>query len=263
MTSGKNQERSDHFSRSMRRLEEIARALAQTGHARALIGYGSTAEIDRFDQYSDLDFLVIAGADGKEILIRDTRWFADRHPVIYCTMHTDDGFRVVYDDGVLCDFGVVEETDLPGIAREKGRLIWSETDFDHSACGAVLLPVTDESTPERHLGEVLWNLHVGLLRYARGEKLAAYRDIQEVAVRHLLHLVDGSPRGEIPADPFVIERRYESRHPDPSRYLPHFLPGYEASPEAVLNILSFLEQKTELPEPFVSRIRRQAEALRR
>lgn len=178
-------------------------------------------------------------------------------------MHTDDGFRVVYEDGVLCDFGVVEEHELAGLAREKGLLIWSEADFDRSACEAVHLPVTDGSTPEQHLGEVLWNLYVGLLRYSRGEKLAAYRDIQETAVRHLLYLTSAGPRNDSPADPFVIERRYESRYPDRSQCLPLFLPGYEKSPEAVLNILSYLERNIALPEPFVLRIRRQAEELLR
>jgi hypothetical protein len=42
------------------RLDAIARSLEASGHAEALIGLGSVGlELDRLDEYSDLDFFAI------------------------------------------------------------------------------------------------------------------------------------------------------------------------------------------------------------
>jgi hypothetical protein len=42
------------------RLDEIGKSLEKSGHALALIGLGSVGlELERLDQYSDLDFFVI------------------------------------------------------------------------------------------------------------------------------------------------------------------------------------------------------------
>ena len=46
--------------RLLQRLDEIGRSLERSGHALALIGLGSVGtELDRLDDYADLDFFAI------------------------------------------------------------------------------------------------------------------------------------------------------------------------------------------------------------
>ncbi|KRE47443.1 hypothetical protein [Paenibacillus sp. Soil724D2] len=52
------------------RLEQIGESLRKTGKARALIGFGSMAEQERVDAYSDLDFLVIPKKGFKQNLLK-------------------------------------------------------------------------------------------------------------------------------------------------------------------------------------------------
>ena len=86
------------------------------------------------------------------------------------------------------------------------------------------------------------NLYVGLGRFRRGEKLTAARFIQGYAVDRILELaplIEEAQGGT--ADAFDRERRFEQRFPQTAVHLPHFLPGYEQSPQAALAILAFLE----------------------
>ena len=53
----------------LKRLDEIGRSLKKTGKALALLGLGSVGvELDRIDDYSDLDFFVIV-KDGEKNII--------------------------------------------------------------------------------------------------------------------------------------------------------------------------------------------------
>ncbi len=64
------------------RLEEIGRALEQTDHTLALIGLGSVGlELERLDDYSDLDFFVIVEAGYKAAFMQDLSWLKAVHPV--------------------------------------------------------------------------------------------------------------------------------------------------------------------------------------
>ena len=74
------------------------------------------------------------------------------------------------------------------------------------------------------LGEILCNLYLGLGRYQRGEKLAAYDLIQNRAVKlwtELISLETTSKSNFI--DIFNTNRRFEEGYPKEAKQLPHFL----------------------------------------
>ena len=171
------------------RLEQISQSLKGSGKARALIGFGSAAEIHRMDAYSDLDFLVIAKKGNKSELIENIDWLTSIANVGYHYLFVKDGYKLFYEDGVFCDFGILEEDEVKQIPHAEGRIIWCEEDFDQSLC----LPthncsyeLTDVNDVNRQVGEALTGIYVGLCRFARGEKLSAARHIQNIAVDHLL-----------------------------------------------------------------------------
>lgn len=233
--------------RLLERLNAIASSLKDSGNALALLGLGSVGiETARMDEYSDLDFFAIVRPGFRDHFIENLDWLTDICPLSYTFRNTVDGYKVLFEDDIFCEFGVFEPHALRAIPFTRGRLIWKDDAFDESLC----VPQTRqrdenpvEGTDEWHLGEALTNLYVGLGRVFRGEILTGTRFIQSYAVDHVLALTrvieTALPHTE---DPFNLERRYEFRYPQTSQHLPTFIQGYERNVESALAILTFLEQ---------------------
>lgn len=231
------------------RLDEIGASLARSGKAKALIGLGSVGlETGRLDRYSDLDFFAIVEDGRKRDFLDDLSWLGSVRPIAYAFRNTPDGYKVLFEDGVFCEFAVFEEPELRHIPFAPGRMVWKKD----GVADELRFPQRPQPSPEERsvdwsLGEALTNLYTGLGRYRRGEKLAAMRLIQVFAVDRLLELAE---RLEPPAaalrDPFALERRYEQRNPGIAPALPSFAQGYERSVESARAILAFLDERFEV-----------------
>jgi hypothetical protein len=226
----------------LQRLDDIGRSLAATEGALALIGLGSVgSETARLDEFSDLDFFVIVAKGYKPAFTENLGWLTAVYPIAYQFKNTADGYKLLYADGIFCEFAIFEAADLAGIPFTAERLIWQKDGFELPR----LTPKQHPATPrdaEWLVGEAVTNLYVGLARYRRGEKLSAARFVQGYAVDRVLELAAYVEK-EQPAfrDVFGEERRFEQRFPETAAHLPHFLPGYEQTPAAALAILHFLE----------------------
>lgn len=229
------------------RMDDIGRALARSGKGLALLGLGSAgADLARMDAYSDLDFFAIVRPGCKAHFVNDLSWLSEITPVAYAFQNTPDGYKLLYADGVFCEFAVFEPAELAQASFTAVRVIWQADEFDEGLLTGgerPSPPPTSIPTTEWLVGEALTNLYVGLGRYHRGEKLSAMRFIQGYAVDRLIdlapHLEAAQPT--LP-DPFAADRRFEQRFPQLAQQLPAFLPGYKHSPTAARAILAFLRQ---------------------
>jgi len=231
--------------RLLSRLDEIGASLARSGKALALIGLGSVGlELDRLDRYSDLDFFAIVENGQKREFLDDLSWLGNIHPIAYSFRNTPDGHKVLFADGIFCEFAAFEAPELEHIPFAPGRLVWKKDGVaDDLRFPQRPQPSPEERSAEWSLGEALTNLYTGLSRYHRGEKLAAMRLIQSHAVDRLLELAERiDPANPSLRDPFALERRYERRHPRIAQILPSFAQGYERSLESARAILAFLEE---------------------
>jgi hypothetical protein len=231
------------------RLDEIGASLAVSGRALALIALGSAGkQRARLDAFSDLDFFAIVEAGHKQAFLDDLGWLSSLCPIAYSYRNTPDGHKLLFEDGVFCEFAVFEMHELSRIPFAPGRIVWKRADVPD----AQLLPEPHWLTAPKHsiewlLGEALTNLYAGLSRHARGETLAAMRAIQVCAVDRVLELgalltsETGADR-----DVFAFERRYEQRYPDAAQSLPQFMQGYERNVESAQAILAFLDVHFEL-----------------
>jgi hypothetical protein len=227
------------------RLDEIGASLERSGKALALIGLGSVGlEMERLDDYSDLDFFAIVEPGYKGAFIDNLDWLSSICPLAYCFRNTPDGYKLLFQDGIFCEFAVFEPGELPSIPFAPGRIVWKRAGVEESIAIPVKAPpAARQSDPEWLLGEALTNLYVGLCRYQRGEKLSAQRFIQQYAVDRLLELAEHTgERPVTPGDPFTPERRFEQRFPGLAEELPHFVQGYERSRESARAILAYLEE---------------------
>ena len=107
------------------RLDAIAVSLAANEHSRALLALGSVGrELERLDEYSDLDFFVIVAPGYKVRFIDNLDWLERVHPVGYQFKNSADGYKLMFEDGILCEFAVFEEAELTNAIYSPGRIIW-------------------------------------------------------------------------------------------------------------------------------------------
>lgn len=231
------------------RLIEIAHSLERSGHGLALIALGSAGlELDRLDDHSDLDFFAIVENGYKGRYIADLDWLSGVAPVVYQFRNTPDGYKLLFQDGVFCEFAVFETPELRHIPFAPGRIVWKKADIPDT----LLFPEPGQRMPEDRstdwlVGEALTSLYTGLSRNARGEKLSAMRSIQVNALDRVLELCAGlKPGTSTSRDAFAFERRYEQRCPHCAQSLPEFARGYGRNVESALAILAFLESHFEV-----------------
>jgi len=231
--------------RLLERLDNIGKSLERNGHALALLGLGSVGrELDRLDKYSDLDFFVIVDDGQKQAFLRDLTWLSSVAPVAYCFKNTADGYKLLFSDGIFCEFAVFESAELSSIPFSPGRIVWKRAEVPDS----ISVPTRPAQSVSRDmewlLGEALTNLYVGMSRERRGEKLSATRFIQGFAMERVSELAAlmNASGGEKGADPFSPDRRFEQRYPRLAEKLPGCLRGYEGNAESALAILALLEE---------------------
>jgi lincosamide nucleotidyltransferase len=235
------------------RLSEIGASLARSNKAVALIGLGSVGiELDRLDEFSDLDFFAIVEAGYKAEFIEHLDWLSSICPIAYSFRNTPDGHKLLFQDGIFCEFAVFEERELPQIPFAPGRIIWKKPDVpDTLALPQRVHSVQENPSLEWSLGEALTNLYVGACRFHRGERLSAMRLIQGYAVDRVLELAERmNTSGSSGEDVFAPERRYEQRRPSIAKELPAFSQGYNRSIESAQAILLFLERHFPVNESF-------------
>ncbi|WP_410503097.1 hypothetical protein RIF24_07600 [Exiguobacterium acetylicum] len=235
-----------HRDALLERLDAIGQTIAQTGDALVLLGLGSVGqELERLDDYSDLDFFVIAKSGKKVRFIEQLDWLENAHPLHFQFQNTQDGHKVMFDDGIYGEFAIFELDELPEIAFSAGRIVWSNptfVDFER------LVPQPHNSSNEHPsidyaIHEALTNLYVGLCREARGETLSAFRLIQQFAVGQLLYVLSAFEQEEATyVDPFAPERRIEQRFPEMVNRFSEMMPGYSQNKTAALAILDYIEQ---------------------
>jgi hypothetical protein len=259
MSGGDSHNRNDFL---IGRLEAIGASLEQAEGSLALIGLGSVGlERHRLDEFSDLDFFVIVQPGYKARFIDTLDWLSCIAKVDYYFRNTIDGYKLLYADGIFCEFAVFEPHELDAIPFSPGVMVWQREGVPDAYAIPTLVRNPQASSSEEWLiGEALTCLYVGLNRYRRGELLSAQRFIQNFAVDRLLELIAMKPPATIVSiDSFVIERRFEQRYPASSELLSKCVQGYDRNAESAIAMLDYLVQHFDVNPAIARRIRALAE----
>jgi len=237
-----------HKEKLFARLNEIGESLKQSQKALALLALGSVGiELDRIDDYSDLDFFVIAKTGYKNYFLNNLDWLKAVSNLAFYFQNTKDGYKALFDDGIFCEFAIFEQNELSKIPFSEGRLVWAENNVDHNICKPIMRVEKVQHNKEWIIGELLTNLYIGICRYKRGEKLSASRFIQSHAVDRVLELAAYlEEKSLVNEDFFSNERRFEQIYPNISKQLPKFIQGYDRSEESALEIIKFIEKFFEI-----------------
>lgn len=223
--------------RSLRRMDAIADYYATQIGVLAVAAFGSNAERQRFDECSDLDFLVFVEPDAKDRIIADAGSLSRLGEIDALRVVYGDAVQLLFSDGVLCDFGIILPEQLATFPHGAGKYLWKREDWQTIDLSA------RESARKPALGlieDALFHLYVGLLRLRRGEQATAFEEIQVKAAQCVLSLLQGDN-----ADAFSSYRRAEQRVS--TDVLRQFIPGYEHTREAAAAMLQALSDAQELP----------------
>ena len=240
------------------RLDAIGRSLNHHDDALALIGLGSVGlERDRLDAYSDLDFFLVVQLGAKQRFFDNIDWLEAAAPVVFRYRGPGAGLHVLFADGIYAEMAIFTVAELGDGRYAPGRIVWKRDGVSESlAAPARTLPAPARPPVEQLLGEILCNLHVGLLRFRRGERLAAAREIQLYAADRMLELAAHlEPEQPAAHDPFAPIRRFEGRFPEMATHLAAFQQGYDRTPESAAAMLDFLAARFPLNEAIVIAIR--------
>ncbi len=223
--------------RLLRRMDDITAFYAKQSGVLAVAAFGSNAERERFDESSDLDFLVFVEPDAKERIIAEVGSLSQLGEVDALRVVYGDAVQLLFSDGVLCDFGIILPEQLATFPHGAGKYLWQHDDWQ-----AIDLSAREPARkPAQELRkDALFHLYVGLLRLRRGEESAAFEEIQVKAAQCVLSLMQG-----IHADAFSSFRRAEQTVS--VGLLQTLMPGYGHTREAAETILRLITETQKTP----------------
>ena len=82
------------------RLSKLSEVLSIKEDCLGLLALGSCAEIERLDEFSDLDFFVIVREDKQKDYLNNLDWLAECAPLRYVFRNTVDGYKIMWEDGI-------------------------------------------------------------------------------------------------------------------------------------------------------------------
>jgi lincosamide nucleotidyltransferase B/F len=244
--------------RLLKRLDDMGSYLKKCEDSLALLALGSVGvELNRLDQYSDLDFFLIVKKGSKSKYLDSLFWLNDVYPLVYSFKNTIDGYKILFEDGIYGEFAVFEEAEMDTISYSEGRWIFKKPECTIGNVQSKPFEPVYSHDFDDQVNELLTNLLVGLQRFRRGEKLAAQRLIEYHALNRLLSILpeiyieeSGYP------DKFNLERRIEFRFPTFAKNLPLFVQGIENVPASASHLLAFVISHFKVSEALVKEIRK-------
>lgn len=235
------------------RLIQLSNILSQREDCLGLLALGSCADMDRMDQWSDLDFFVLVDKGKQLSYLNNLDWLEACAPLAYVFRNTIDGHKIMWEDGIYAEYAVFGYDQMSHIPFSKGTFIFKKNGFELTDTPHIDYPVLSQST-DYAINEILTNLYVGLSRYHRGEHLSAFRLIQVHAIDRILSMHRVKDAGTY--DNFSLDRRVESIHPELISVLNQSILGYTHTVESAKVILNYIKTITELNPMMVHEIER-------
>lgn len=239
---------------ALQRMHELAEFVKMNSDVLCLLGLGSMSEVNRADAYSDMDFFIIVHDDAKLKFLEDLFWLKVR-PLTYAFKNSNDGYKILYDDGVYGEFAVFTKDELANAHFTKGIIYYKTDDFDISLIAPKNAPKKRQVNIDFNINEALTNIYVGLLRQQRGEIANASTFIQVYAYNLILPLFDCLYEKHDPFDdPYVFERRIEFRYKEAKKLIEKMRQGYMKNIESARYMLEFLTKNFEINPYMIDQI---------
>ena len=200
--------------------EEYLGRLAQVARERddviGLVGMGSTAELDRVDEWSDHDFAWMVQPGAQDRYRYDLSWLPDAERIALSVVEHHGGVKVIYDDGRVLEFGIATLESLQQWSGYAVEVYVDKGGVADAVAGMVAKPLPEGPVDvARSMRLLMTQLLIGVGRARRGEALTAGLNIRTEAVGHLLVAITAIVPGDLARlDSLEPRRRFEFVHPE-------------------------------------------------
>lgn len=236
-------------------LERLGKRVSRDPNVLCLLGLGSMSELHRMDQFSDIDFFLIVEEGTKRRFLESLDWL-EVETIVYRFANTNDGYKILFANGVYAEFAIFEPMELRQATFVKGRIVYRREDFNPILAEPVAPPAPRSVDIHHVVNEALTNLYVGLQRERRGETASAFLFIQVYAATSIMHTFPTlfqETANDI--DPFGIDRRIEFRFQEASAILSKIRQGTIRNVASASEALCFLQSHFPINQAMAEAIR--------
>jgi len=198
------------------RLRELVAAASAHAEVIGVVGFGSTAERTRADEWSDHDLALITTPGQEARMRRPLDWIPHPDRVVLTVVDRYDAVTVVWDAGDVLEYGAAALDDFARWPADRADVL-----LDRGGVTPVVREMLDRTRRDDtvDIGQrtriALVKLLVGVGRARRGELLTANRNIRGEALEHLLAAWAAALPGDRgPLDSLDPHRRFERAHPE-------------------------------------------------
>lgn len=210
------------------RFEDYTRALADSvarfDEVEGLVLLGSTAAVNRIDEWSDHDFYLVVRDGTQERFRTELCWLPNPDDIAFAVRETEHGLKVVYRSGAVLEFAVASGDEVSTFGGSPYAVVLDRADVAGRMAAAPTTPPPVERDDLREFRLFLSLVLIGVGRARRGEELAGGELVRTYAAERLLtvlrHRLPGfSGSADAEPDPFNVFRRFEAAFPDIGRAL--------------------------------------------
>lgn len=185
--------------------------------------------------------VAISTQEHKPTLLHEVSWIREVQHVAYHYLRSADSLRVLFSDGVICDFYCYTNQELEA-AKPINQCEWHV--FWHAQNNDVKHYPNQNyndvaATKDALTGELLTMLMLGLRMFSQGQKLTAFHLVQHQALNNLIRLKSVLPVAQEAL--FESPQPWESHAPEFEEYLPQFAAGLTQTPESSVAMLNYVE----------------------
>jgi len=197
-------------------LDSLIRVAQSDPAVVGLVGFGSTADVDRADEGSDHDFAwLVSDTEDADRFRADLHWLPDASHIVASAVEHHGGVKVLYDDGHRLEFGIATVDDFAGWAGAPVRVLYGGPAVAAAAARVSASRPEGAPDPQREFALFLTQLLSGVGRARRGEIVSASGLIRGEAMTHLLRvLIALHAPGDSRLDPLDPRRRVERVLPE-------------------------------------------------
>jgi len=182
-----------------------------------LVYLGSTAALERADEWSDHDFFLVVKPGTGEKYRHDLSWLPNSDSIAMATRETDHGLKVAYRNGHILEFAVFEDAELELAAVTDYAVPVDKQDITARMAAIAARPAPKPRSVECEFELMLELLIIGVGRARRGEQLMAGQFIRSYVVTNLLSIigqtVESADQSGKSVDALNQFRRFEQRYP--------------------------------------------------
>lgn len=169
-------------------LDDLATFARANPQIVGLVAFGSTADSERRDEWSDHDFALITEPGAADTFRNDLSWLPHADDIALSVIEDQGGVKIIYTNGHRLEFGIADAEGFSTWAGSPARVIVGDESVHVATANVVARRPGGAVNAEREIRLMLTQIHSGVSRVRRGEKLSGSQLVRGEAIDHFLRV---------------------------------------------------------------------------